>query len=73
MRLEETAEILAIFILECPDHGKENSASGPVSLVEETGSESWKNQRWKQWGAGYVGSSLIVYNLFSLGSQIMTK
>ena len=40
MRLEETAEILAIFILECPDHGKENSASGPVSLVEETGSES---------------------------------
>ena len=39
MRLEETAEILGIFILQCLDHGKENSESGPVSLVEETGSE----------------------------------
>ena len=65
MRLEETAKILAIFILECPDHGKENSASGPVSLVEETGSESWQKSKMEQWGAGYVGSSLSVYNLLS--------
>ena len=45
MRLEETAEILAIFVLECPGHGKENSASGPVSLVEETVSESWQKSK----------------------------
>ena len=46
--------------------GKEDSASGPVSLEEETGSEkAGKNQRWEQWGAGYIGSSLSVYILLS--------
>ena len=66
LRLEETAEILAIFVLECPGHGKENSASGPVSLVEETVSESWqKSKMEKKWGVCYVGSSLSVYNLLS--------
>ena len=70
MRLEETAEILAIFILECPDHGKENSASGPVSLVEETGSESWQKSKMETMGcrlcwelAEHVQSFVLVHKL----------
>ena len=65
MRLEETAEILAIFILEFPDHRKENSASSPVTLVQETGSESRQKSKMVTMGASYVGSSLSVYNLLS--------
>ena len=52
MRLEETAEILAIFILEFPDHGKGNSASSPVTLVQETGSESRQKSKMVTMGWG---------------------
>ena len=52
MRLEETAEILAIFFLEFPDHGKENSASSPVTLVQETGSESRQKSKMVTMGCG---------------------
>ena len=55
MRLEETAEILAIFILECPDHRKENIASGPVSLVEETGYESLQKSKMETMGYRLCG------------------
>ena len=66
MRLEETAEILAIFVLECAGHGKENSASGPVSLVEETGSESLQKSKMETIGCvGSVEDSLSVYNVLS--------
>ena len=70
MRLEETAEILAIFVLECPGHEKENSASGPVSLVEETGSESWQKSKMETMGcrlcwelAERVQSFVLVHKL----------
>ena len=64
MRLEETAEILAIFILECPDHRKENIASGSVSLVEETGYESLQKSKMETMGlAERVQCFVLVHKL----------
>ena len=70
MRLEETAEFLAIFILEFPDHGKENSASSPVTLVQETGSESRQKSKMVTMGCGlcwelaeHVQSFVLVHKL----------
>ena len=69
MRLEETAEILAIFILECPDHGKENSASGPVSLVEEKLAKIKDGNN----GVQVMLGARWACTIFCPGSQIMTK
>ena len=41
-----------MFILEFPDHGKENSASSHVTLVQETGSESRQKSKMVTMGCG---------------------